>query len=392
LNTDSDTEKNSDSDTGSDDPSTALLPPSIAPQTNYCPFNNGENLDMFDGKKVVRVCPDGDNREGCHVNTISEAISLAQNGDRIEIVGDGADYAQCAVIPDTMSNVEIAGVCGRPHILDTVCQSKGVFLNLGKDITLTNLEVSGAQITLGEGGNAAAVRDQGLGNLNLRYVYFHDNQNGILGGMGVIHIDWSKFEANGSQLDPGYTHNTYFSADVTEVIIENSLFLRARHEGNNMKSRAQKMVFRCSVSASLDGDDSREMDISEGGELIIENSIIQQGSASVNSGMIGFATESENPDKRHTTQILSITSTDLINDKQTGTFIALNAYDTDIKIKDVRYIGAGSTLVYTNSGAYTISETNTENIPTRAEAGLPAQSNDHTELPLPPGCPDFEYF
>ena len=110
-------------------------------------------------------------------------------------------------------------------------------------------------------GNAAAVRDQGLGNLNLRYVYFHGNQNGILGGNGVIRIDWSRFEGNGSALDPGFTHNTYFSADVDNVIINHSQFLRAQNEGNNMKSRAQRMEFHCSVSASLDGVDSREMDI-----------------------------------------------------------------------------------------------------------------------------------
>lgn len=377
---------------GDGDGDAELLPPSVAPETSYCPFDDASDLSTFEGRPVVRVCPVGDARAACDTNSISEAILLAASGERIEIVGDGADYEQCAVIPDTLSDIEIAGVCGRPHIRDSVCEFKGVFVNYGSNVTLTNLEISGAAIGPAAGGNAAAIRDQSQGNLNLRYLSIHDNQNGILGGVGVIRIDWSRFEANGSSEDPGYTHNTYFAPEVTEVIIQNSLFLRAQYEGNNMKSRAQRMVMKCSVSASLDGMDSREMDISEGGELVIENSLIQQGPESVNSGLLGFATESEDPSRRHAEQHLEIRDTDFINDKATGTFVAYNAYDTTVILDGVRFIGAGTTVSKTNAGDDTLTESDVEVLADRSAAGLPALSSAVEDLPPPPGCPNFEYY
>ncbi|MEZ4271582.1 MAG: hypothetical protein R3C68_09165, partial [Myxococcota bacterium] len=299
-----------------------LLPPSTSPITTYCPFSDNVDLDSFEGRPVIRVCHAGDSRNGCDTNTLQEALSQAVSGDRIEIVGDGPPYTQCAVIPPTLSDVEIIGVCGRPHLKDEVCQSKGLFLNQGRDITITHVEISNLEISAEEGGNAAAVRDQSLGNLNLRYVYFHHNQNGILGGKGIVTIEWSKFESNGSSEHEGFAHNTYFSADVEELVIRNSLFLRARNQGNNMKSRAQKMLFECSVSASLDGVDSREMDLSEGGDVLIANSIVEQGPPSSNSNLIGFATESTDPDRRHSIMHLVIRNTDLINDRSgAGSFV-----------------------------------------------------------------------
>ncbi len=369
-----------------------LLPPSLAPETSYCPFDDATDLTTFEGRSVVRVCPEGDTRQGCDVSSLQAAIDQAASGTRIEVVGDGAVYAQCGVISAEKDGLEIAGVCGRPRFVDTVCQSKGTFVHAGSNLTLTHIEVSGAWIGAADGGNGAAVRDESLGGLAMRYVYFHDNQNGILGGKGKIRIDWSRFEANGSAEDPGYTHNTYFSADVSEVVIQNSLFLRARHEGNNFKSRAQALVFRCSVSASLDGADSREMDLSEGGDALIENSLIQQGPESVNSGLLGFATESEDLQKRHAVQHLAIAETDFINDKGAGNFIAYNAYDTTVQLRDLRFIGSGTQLVNTNAGPAAVDEAGTESFPSRADAGLPAVSNDPIELPSPRGCPTFEYF
>ncbi len=370
-----------------------LLPPSQAPLMSYCPFTDATNLTSFEGRPVIRVCHVGDNRDGCDVDSIATAIDSANNGDRIEIVNDGTPYTECAVIPDTLSGVEIIGVCGRPHLKDVVCQKKGLFLNLGRDITITNVEVSNLAISEADGANAAAVRDQSLGNLNLRYVYFHDNQNGVLGGKGIVNMDWSKFEGNGSPLDPGFTHNIYMSADVDELNIRNSLFLRAQSEGNNLKTRAQSMNFHCSVSASLDGQDSREMDISEGGAVSITNSIIEQGPPSVNSGMVGFATESGNADRRHDVMTLEIRDTDFINDRGNGTFLQYNAYNGfTLSLERVRMIGPGTAMTNSNGGQESVTETAVEKLADRSAASMPAYSDDHMLLPKPPGCPNFEYF
>ena len=153
------------------------------------------------------------------------------------------------------------------------------------------------------------------------------------------------------------------------------------------------MELHCSVSASLDGQDSREMDISEGGELVISHSLIEQGPPSVNSGMVGFATESTDPALRHPVQRVVIHDSDLINDKDRGTFLAYNAFnDMNLELRNVRFIGPGAMLDNTNMGADGVTQVGVESLADRAAAGLPPYSTDVAQLPPPPGCPDFEYF
>lgn len=371
-----------------------LLPPSLAPEVSYCPFSDAADLTSFEGRDVIRVCHAGDTRSGCDVDTLQEAVDRAGDGDRIEIVGDGPVYDQCANIGRGLQDIEIAGVCGRAHLSRRVCSRKGAFvIGDASGITITNIEVSYLTISEVDGGNAAAVRDQGQGGLALRYVYFHDNQNGILGGAGRIDIDWSKFEANGGAASPGYTHNTYFSDLVTEVNIRNSVFLRAANQGNNLKSRAERLTFHCSVSASLDGDDSREMDISEGGELEITNSLIQQGPESVNRNIIGFATEAGNESRRHAIQSVVIRDTMILNDSHSGTMLAYNAFNgLTLDMANVRFVGPGTPVTNLNGGDVSLGETGREEQPNRDGVGLPAYSEDHRQLPRPEGCPDFEYW
>lgn len=385
--------------TGGPSPEPEPIPtpqPQPAPNADiftYCPMNLPSVPEDFNGRPVLRVCPPGDSRVGCNYNSIQAAVNAATNGVRIEIVKGNLDYQECAVIPNTMEGVEIIGVCGRPILRNSVCQKKGYFLNLGKNMTFTHLEITGVSIPAADGGNGAAIRDQSLGGLSVRYSFFHHNQNGILGGAGDVLLEWSKFEANGSAVDPGYTHNIYMGSEVTHLVIRNSLFLRARYEGNNLKSRAQKMTFECSVSASLDGVDSREMDISEGGEVLIKNSLVQQGANSSNSNLIGFATESGNPDRRHPIQSLTIQDSLMINDKGNGSFVQYNAYNNfKLTLNNLTTVGPGSIKINNNGGTETLSENNTQSFGSRAGASLPVVSNDHMDLPKPPGCPNFEYY
>src|SRR5690606_5233503 len=133
--------------------------------------------------------------------------------------------------------------------------------------------------------------------------------------------------------------------------------------------------------------------VSEGGELVITNSLIQQGAESVNSGMLGFATEAGNAELRHDEQRIRIEETDFINDKDRGTFLAYNAFnDFSLTLTDVRFIGPGTPLQNINSGEDTVVQTEVAEFSTRTEAGLPPASSDHFELPVPRGCANFEYF
>ena len=363
---------------------------------DYCPLNLPEIPAVTsDGRVIIRVCPPAEMREGCDSDSIGQAIKIAPNNSRIEIVKGQMPYNQCAVISSAQQNIEILGVCGKAHIKNKVCEKKGIFVNYGKGVRFINLELSHAEIPLNDGGNGAGIRDQSLGGTYFEDLNIHHNQMGMLGGSGILTIKRSKFEANGNPERIGYNHNIYLSADVVKADIQNSLFLRASAEGNNFKSRAQEVIFECSVSASLDGQDSREMDFSEGGKLLIKNSIIQQGSASKNSNMLGFATESNNQSRRHSMMQVDIENSLFINDKSNGSFITYNAYndrDLSINIIDSLFVGSGSYNHNSNQGPTQFFEKRVETYPDRSSAQLPVVSNNHMDLPIPKDCPGFAYF
>ena len=91
-------------------------------------------------------------------------------------------------------------------------------------------------------------------------------------------------------------------------------------------------------------------------------------------------------------QRLAIRDSDIINDRGNGTFLAFNAFDSTVELTNVRFIGRGTTIDNTNGGAADVTESNVQAVADRAAAGLPAYSSDPMQLPLPPGCSDFEYF
>jgi len=67
--------------------------------------------------------------------------------------------------------------------------------------------------------------------------------------------------------------------------------LSTRNEGHGVKSRAQKTVIEDNVIASLEGDDSRAVDLPNGGEVIIRHNLLEKGPESPNNQMIGLALE-----------------------------------------------------------------------------------------------------
>jgi hypothetical protein len=58
-----------------------------------------------------------------------------------------------------------------------------------------------------------------------------------------------------------------------------------------LKSRSRKTIVKNSILASLDAKDSRLIDVANYGELIIKDSILQQGNNSSNSQLIAYGLE-----------------------------------------------------------------------------------------------------
>lgn len=359
---------------------------------NYCPFDlSGGAPSELDGKAIIRVCPSGDTREGCDTNSISTAVSSATNGSRIEIVN--GSYSNCATIAAEKENIEIVGVCGRPILQNSVCGRKGYFVNYGKNISFVNLEIKGVAISASDGANGAALRDQGKGGTKVLYSYFHDNQNGLLGGVGEISIIGSKFENNGASEKPGLEHNIYLGGEVSLAYIKDSMFVRARYQGHNFKSRAKKVIFECSLAASLDGVNSRDVDLSEGNEAYFINSVIQQGKNTSNSNMFGFAFETDAAKAMSNSQLISLENTILIDDKG-GSFINYNSYNNlKIILKNVDFVGSSSSYLNLNNGDMPlVTQENINYYNSRSEAGLSAYSTSILDLPKSSNCPDLEYY
>src|SRR5690606_15270205 len=86
---------------------------------------------------------------------------------------------------------------------------KAVWVISGNNTLVENIEFFGCRDPKQIDQNWAGIRQEGIG-LHVRNCYFHDNDNGILGGGGAesdIIIEYSEFAYNG--FGDGYSHNLY---------------------------------------------------------------------------------------------------------------------------------------------------------------------------------------
>lgn len=170
------------------------------------------------------------------------------------------------------------------HFKGASVQGKATFVVNGNNVVIESIECSEVAVPH---KNGACVRQNGR-DLTLRYVYFHDSEQGILSakGSGRLTIENSRFERLGKI---GRAHAVYSNNDRLEI--RYSRFLSSKGEGHEIKSRAPVTLIESSVVASLSGKDSRLIDVSNGGALIVRNSVLEQGVNSSNLELIGFGLE-----------------------------------------------------------------------------------------------------
>lgn len=236
-----------------------------------------------DPARVVRVCHGSSCAEFPQLN---QAFKAAKDGAVITI--GGAAFYESGIL--RANNVTIRGSKGT-HLLETAAEGKASLVIKGNDTIIENIECSGIEVS---DGNGACVRLEG-DNLTLRNVYFHDSQEGLLTkshGGGSIFIEDSKFERLGGAcgIKCGRSHGIYIGR-ATELTVKRSVFLSSKDEGHAIKSRAARTTIENNVIASLDGKDSRLIDIPNGGEVIIRNNVLQKGRNSSNPDLIGIALE-----------------------------------------------------------------------------------------------------
>jgi hypothetical protein len=203
---------------------------------------------------------------------LASAVAAARKGDTICI--DAGTYFNNTAFID--KDLRIVGVGGYAHLYSpSLISYRMGTLIVRADVTLENIEFSGARVA---DGNGAGIRYEG-GNLTVINGYFHDNENGIMGGgnpSNTVTITDSKFVNNGA--GDGFTHGIYVTG-LKQLTVEDSYF-DSQNVGHHVKSLAAETVVRNSTFEDGIGESddipSYSIDLPVGGKATIENNTFLQ--------------------------------------------------------------------------------------------------------------------
>jgi hypothetical protein len=261
----------------------------------------------------TRVLQVGPTRSFAHPNDVT---GIVQSGDVVEI--DAGVYNGPASTWST-SNLTLRGVGGRAHVVApvTISNQKAIWVTGGANIAVENIEFSGAAVP---DLNGAGIRADGQ-DLAVCGSYFHDNQEGILGGAGNVLIEYTEFARNGNCIDPvgGCSHNIYIGGS-------NRFTLRYSYShhasiGHLVKSRAREnYILYNRIMDEADGTSSYTIDLPNGGLSYIVGNLLQQGPNTDNSTIVAYGAEGlSNPSKT-----LYIVNNTFVNDRTQGsTFVEI---------------------------------------------------------------------
>jgi hypothetical protein len=269
----------------------------------------------------------------------SQVASLVQQGDTILI--DFATYINDPQVIWNKSNLYIAGINGRPRleagsiIANDMVNGKGIFVISGSNVHVHNIEFANAVV---QDNNGAGIRQEGA-NLWVSNCTFTGNEMGILGGNipnCKTTIEYCEFLNSGSNFNPGYQHNIYIN-HIDTLVFRFNYSHDAIAEGHELKSRASYNFILYNRIANEGSEDSRTIDLPNGGTSIVVGNIIEQGPNSANSNILGFGLEGLTNPAPHA---LYCCSNSFINKKATGSFIQVaNGTDT-LFVKNNIFAGA----------------------------------------------------
>lgn len=224
--------------------------------------------------------------DGKEFFSLQDAKSSVKNGSQIYL--KAGVYTQGVYL--NANNISITGEKGVVFD-DAAVDGKAALVLAGDNVLVESIECQNIAV---KDHNGACIRFEGT-NLTVRDLYVHDSQSGIMTSTnykGFLHVEFSKFERlGGKATGRGYAHAIY--ANVGEFVFSYSQVLATGKEGSGLKSRSRKTVIKNSILASMDAKDSRLIDVANYGELIIQDSILQQGNNSANSQLIAYGLENK---------------------------------------------------------------------------------------------------
>ncbi|MEK7187296.1 MAG: Ig-like domain-containing protein [Patescibacteria group bacterium] len=319
---------------------------------------------------------------------ISQAAAVVQSNDCVYI--DAATYENeyaLARWPASAQNITLRGVGGRPKLiitngdLTTSLGSdswKGIWVVNGNNTTVDTIEFACATsrlnnpfcsgVAVGD-DNDAGIRLQAAG-LTVRNSYFHDNDNGILGGpitsspVGTVLIENTEFFRNG--WGDGQSHNLYLNRNNDKLIFRNN-YSRGAIVGHQLKSRAgtneilynrfmdesNGVINDCTDPGTCGS--SVPIELPCGGLTYVIGNVIQKGSNADSGDVVKYAAElgsSACSTSAPTTYELYVVNNTLVNERATGAnFIRGFGSAPLLWAKNNIFLGLGTTINWPAGGA-----------------------------------------
>lgn len=219
----------------------------------------------------------------------NQAALVAADGDVVRI--DPGVYADCAVW--TASHLLIEATAPGVLLAGKTCDDKGIFVTMGSHITIRGITFADASVRWHNGAGIRAAGD----DLTVEHSRFLNNENGILAGgsrHSVLRIADSEFVGNGACI-AACAHGVYAGAAIYLLDIEHCVFLDTK-VAHHIKSRALNTVVRGSlIEDGPEGTSSYLIDVPDGGNLLIQDNVMEKGVHSDNAGVaISVGEESAN--------------------------------------------------------------------------------------------------
>jgi hypothetical protein len=290
----------------------------------------------------------------------SQVAPLVQHGDTIEI--DFATYINDPQVIWNKNNLYIVGIGGRPRleagsiIANDMSNGKGIFVISGSNVHVHNIEFANAVV---QDNNGAGIRQEGV-NLHISNCRFVANEMGILAGNipdCKTTVEYCEFVNGGSTLNPGYQHNIYIN-HIDTLVFRYNFTYDAIAEGHELKSRATYNFILYNRIANQSSEDSRTIDLPNGGTSVIVGNIIEQGPNSANSNLLGYGLEGLTNNAPH--KLYCVNNT-FVNKKATGSFIQIANGTEAMFVKNNIFAGAKTGGLFIGSATVLDSSNNAIN-------------------------------
>ncbi|MFT5723278.1 MAG: hypothetical protein ACI9JN_000387 [Bacteroidia bacterium] len=269
--------------------------------------------------------------------TVQSISALVDDGDTIYI--KPGVYVNQPQVYFTKNNLFISGLDGRPRLeagstLANKSNGKALFVISGANCIVEHIEFANAKVP---DRNGAGIRQEGC-DLTVQYCYFLGNEMGILGGNYSdckVTIEHCVFSNNGSPSNPGFQHNVYIN-HIDTLVFQYNYTINAIAEGHELKSRAHFNLIRYNYIGNLSSNDSRNIDLPNGGTTILVGNVIEQSNNSVNSNLVGYGLEGLTNTAPHNLWVVNNT---FVNRKDKGSFVQVAGNTDTLYLKNNILVG-----------------------------------------------------